>query len=155
METNDETQESPRTHHGHAIRRIRESRRLSQQKLGELTHMVQQNVSMYENQKVIKDQILDLFAAALHVDVELIKSMEDYSPDSYYMENNNSVSGNTFENECSATIAPSIINSDSVTNNYNGADKELYLIVIKMKDKINFLENEIKQLKGDKDSDSQ
>lgn len=152
METEGSAKESSRTHHGHAIRRLRESRRLSQQKLGELTNMVQQNVSMYESQPVIKDQILDLFAAALRVDVELIKTMEDYSPDSYYVDNN-SISGNTVENNATATVASNVVN-DSITNNYSGVDKELYLEVIKMKDKINSLENEIKQLKGEKNTDS-
>lgn len=152
METEDSAKESSRTHHGHAIRRLRESRRLSQQKLGELTNMVQQNVSMYESQPVIKDQILDLFAAALRVDVELIKTMEDYSLDSYYVDNN-SISGNTVENNATATVASNVVN-DSITNNYSGVDKELYLEVIKMKDKINSLENEIKQLKGEKNTDS-
>lgn len=151
METEDSAKESSRTHHGHAIRRLRESRRLSQQKLGELTNMVQQNVSMYESQPVIKDQILDLFAAALRVDVELIKTMEDYSPDSYYFDNHSS--GNTIDNDGTATVASNVVN-DSITNNYSGVDKELYLEVIKMKDKINSLENEIKQLKGEKNTDS-
>ncbi len=113
--------------------------------------MVQQNVSMYESQPVIKDQILDLFAAALRVDVELIKTMEDYSPDSYYFDNHSS--GNTIDNDGTATVASNVVN-DSITNNYSGVDKELYLEVIKMKDKINSLENEIKQLKGEKNTDS-
>ena len=121
MESEEKTTAVPKrnTHHGHALRRLRLAKGLTQKQLGELSHICQQQVSHYENEKEIEDNILKQFAKGLGVSVELIKELEEETPLVFYIENN------TFdqENENSAGSKNVAINENS-TNNY--ADKALY-----------------------------
>lgn len=82
-----------KTHHGHAIARIRRMQGLSQEDLGKLVFMSQQAVAGYEQRSVIKDDALTFFAEVLHTTVEDIKNMEDDRP-IYYVGNNTASQGN-------------------------------------------------------------
>ena len=126
METKEETTNRPvNTHHGHAICRLRRAQGLSQKQLGELVHLVQQRISYYEEKKEIDPEMLDRFAKALKVPVELIKNMEEDSQLSFYIENN------TQENENSPGNKNVTVNeSDNSTNNYT--DKALYTALEQM-----------------------
>lgn len=87
METT-ETKKQWNTHHGHAIKRIRRDKGLSQKNLAQLINMAQQTVGRYEEQEKIDDEILERFANGLDVSVDLIKELEDNKPLTYYIENN-------------------------------------------------------------------
>ncbi|WP_106829441.1 helix-turn-helix domain-containing protein [Parabacteroides pacaensis] len=127
METKEEiTNRSVNTHHGHAIRRLRHAQGLSQMQLGELVHLVQQRISYYEEKKEIDPEMLDRFAKALKVPVELIKNMEEDSKLSFYIENNTQ----NQENENSPDSSNIGINNDNSTNNYT--DKALYTALEQM-----------------------
>ena len=110
MEQAENTQVKRNTHHGHAVRRLRQDRRLSQKELGDKVAMVQQTVSHYEEEERISDPILERFAKALDVTVDFIKELEDEKPMSFYIENNqitdhssayivNDVNQNTINNQ--------------------------------------------------------
>lgn len=148
MEQDENLKDSSRTHHGHAIKRLREYRKLSQQKLGQLVNMVQQNISVYESKKVIDDSILDIFAAALNVDVNMIKSMEDYDSDFYYNIVSNTVSGNMGE----ATFGSNERVNEGTINYYYNADKTLHDKIINHEERIKRIEEELKKLKNDGNS---
>lgn len=104
-----------KTHHGHAIARIRRMQGLSQEDLGKLVFMSQQAVAGYEQRSVIKDDALTFFAEVLHTTIEDIKNMEDDRP-IYYVGNNTA----SQENLKSGLIA-SVIEENN-TYNFNGED---------------------------------
>lgn len=120
-----------KTHHGHAIARIRRMQGLSQEDLGKLVFMSQQAVAGYEERSVIKDDALTFFAEVLHTTIEDIKNMEDDRP-IYYVGNNTAsqenlksglIAGNNTasqENLKSGLIA-SVIEENN-TYNFNGED---------------------------------
>ncbi|WP_106830527.1 helix-turn-helix domain-containing protein [Parabacteroides pacaensis] len=88
MDTKEKTKEKRDTHHGHAIKRLRLDRQLSQAQLGQKIGFTQQSISNYEDLPVIEDEILNRFAKGLDVSVDLIKELEEDKPMTYYIENN-------------------------------------------------------------------
>ena len=120
MEQAENTQVKRNTHHGHALRRLRQDRRLSQKELGDKVAMVQQTVSHYEDEERISDPILERFAKALEVSVDFIKELEDEKPMSVYVENNqitdhasaylgNNTGPNTINNQLDKEIVESVL----------------------------------------------
>lgn len=145
MEVEEKAKEQRNTHYGHTIKRLRRDLGLSQKELGDRVGMVQQNVSIYEEQKRIDDELLQRFANALAVPVKLIQMMEDDKPLAYYVENN-TITDNTVENVQTSTIASNIVN-ENVTNNYN-TDKDMYTLLLKIQERVKWLEEEVYQLKN-------
>lgn len=88
METENKTKERENKHYGHAVRRLRQDRRLSQKELGRKIGMTQPTVCRYEEQPFFEEEILQLFAKGLEVSVDLIKEMEEDKSLTYYIENN-------------------------------------------------------------------
>lgn len=78
-------------HYGHAVRRLRQDRRLSQKEFGMKIGMAQQTVCRYEDQLVLEDEILQIFAKGLNVSVDFIKKLEDDKFLTYYSENNTGI----------------------------------------------------------------
>lgn len=103
METQTETLDKPNVHQGHNVKRIRESKGISQQALEPLVHLSQQTISRYEDKRVIDEEMLQRFAKALEIPVETLKNMEEDACFNYYIENN------TFSDHAIAIIQ----------NNYN------------------------------------
>ena len=121
MEQAENTQVKRNTHHGHAVRRLRQDRLLSQKELGDKVAMVQQTVSHYEDEERISDPILERFAKALEVSVDFIKELEDEKPMSVYVENN----------EVTNTDSASVVGNNNGTNSLtHPADKELVETVL-------------------------
>ena len=122
MEQVENTQVKRNTHHGHALRRLRLDRRISQKELGDKVGMVQQTVSHYEDEERISDPILERFAKALDVTVDFIKELEDEKPMSVYVENN----------EITNTTGTSYIIGSNIgpTTNNNQLDKEIVETVL-------------------------
>ena len=124
-----ETVKRPNRHQGHAIKRLRIDKGLSQKQLGELVHIVQQRISFYEEQEEIDDEMLERFAQALGVTTDLIKELEDDKPFAYYIENNTVTNeNNTTENGNFATVGS--LEGGLNTNNY--VDKALYTALEQM-----------------------
>ena len=120
MEQAENTQVKRNTHHGHALRRLRQDRRLSQKELGDKVAMVQQTVSHYEDEERISDPILERFAKALDVTVDFIKELEDEKPMSMYVENN----------EVTNTESASFVGNNMGTTNLTSTDKELVQTIL-------------------------
>lgn len=87
------TKHKPLNHHGHAIRRLRQDKGLSQNDLASLLGMSRQALSRYEAQEVVNDDILKQVAKGLDVSVDLIKELEEDKSLAFYVENN-TFSGN-------------------------------------------------------------
>lgn len=146
-------------HHGHAIKRLRIDKGLSQKELASLVHMSQQTLSRFEDKRVIEEEILNRFAKGLDVSVDLIKELEDERPLAYYIENN-TFSGNTG----SFTAANSMDMDDVVTTNHRDEtvqtlieqlqkaseeNKQLYEKLLQSaQEKINTLEQQLSQKKA-------
>jgi len=95
-----------RTHHGHAIKRLRQTTGIKQSALAIDMGLSQQTISTYEQRSNIEDEMLEKFAKALNVTAELIKNLEE-DPVTVIIENN------TFERGSIAHI------TGNNTNNYN------------------------------------
>lgn len=134
METEENTSNKKRTHHGHAVKRLRMDRMLSQKDLGNIIGMSQQALCRYEEQEKIDDLTLERLAKGLEVSVELIKELEDDKPLAYYIENN-TISDNTIDNTDSfATLAT---NNSNEGNTYNYThDKETLHIALEQLQKL-------------------
>lgn len=122
METEVNTSAKRKIHYGHAVKRLRTDRMLSQKEFGEKIGMSQQALCRYEDQEKIEDSVLERFAKGLGVSVEFIKELEEDKPLTFYIENN-TISENTVDNTASSIIAVNNVNED-VTNNYQ-TDKAL------------------------------
>lgn len=123
MEKDETTTMNSSSHHGHAIKRLRLEKRLSQKELGSLVSMAQQAVSHYEEEEKISDPILERFARALDVSTNLIKELEDEKSLTFYIENN-TFSG--FSDNSSAIVG----NNNGTGVVINQQDKELYKSVV-------------------------
>lgn len=100
METNEMTTvQDARVHQGHNLRRLRRGQGLTQEGLGDRISMCQQQISRYEEQPKIEEEVLRRFAKGLNVPVELIKKMDDEQPLTFNIENNtfsdNTMTGNS------------------------------------------------------------
>jgi transcriptional regulator with XRE-family HTH domain len=90
------------THHGHAIKRYRHTLGIKQEALASDMGISQALVSLYEQKKLIDDDMIDKFAKALNVAPALIKDLEE-DPVTVIVENNTFEKGsgvcfNTFHN---------------------------------------------------------
>lgn len=115
------------THHGHAIKRIRLDEGMTQKELGDRVCLVQQAVSTYEDQEKIEEAMLERFAKALQVPVELIKNMEEGKPMVEYIQNN------TFK-ESNNNAIPIIANDSHIEGDLltSREDKNIYPILEQM-----------------------
>lgn len=102
-----------RTHHGHAIKRLRHTLGIKQDALASDVGLKQQTISVYEQKPVIEDDMLQKFASALNVSVDLIKELEE-DPLTIIFENNNSIETNIGH----ASIG-NYIHEDHSVHNYN------------------------------------
>ncbi|MDR2916296.1 MAG: helix-turn-helix domain-containing protein [Tannerella sp.] len=80
-------------HHGHNIRRLRNEKKISQKDMAEKVFFSQQTVSRYESTRVIENSILERFAKALEVPVDMIKTLEEDNNINLYIENNTIAKG--------------------------------------------------------------
>lgn len=135
-----------RVHHGHNIKRIRQKQGLKQDAMAVLVNMSQQTVSRYESMKVIDLEILNRFAKALKVPVELLENMEEDAP-SVFIENitNNNNGEKTYTNNSVGTQEY----TDDSQNTFNPIEKitELYeRLLQEEKDRNKVLEERISAL---------
>lgn len=79
-----------RVHHGFNISIARNRKGLKQAALADMLGISQQRLSQLENQRVVKDEILEKVSEATGVSVEDLKTIEE--PMSVYIENNNTIS---------------------------------------------------------------
>ena len=103
MET--KVKEKRNTHHGHAIKRYRHTLGIKQEALAMDMGVSQALVSLYEQKKVIEDDMLEKFANALKIAPEFIKELEE-DPVSFIIENN------TFEEGSGGVGAYNVINNN-------------------------------------------
>jgi len=96
-----------RTHHGHAIKRLRKSLGIKQIALAIDMGISQQSVSTYEGRSMIEDEMLNRFATVLNVTPDLIKGLEE-DPIKIIIENNN------FEN---GSINIGMVDGNNIINN--------------------------------------
>ncbi len=139
-----------RTHHGHAIKRLRQTLGIKQDALASEMGLCQQTVSTYEQKPVIEDDILVKFASALNVSAELIKELEE-DPLTIIFENN------TFEKGSVGNITHSDVSNENFGNTYNPIEEILKLSQEKQilyermleleKEKISLLEKMLKEKK--------
>lgn len=90
-----QAQRNPVNHHGHAIKRLRRDRGLTQKELASLIGMSPQTLSRYESQDVIDDDILKQVAKGLNASMELIKELSEDKSLAFYVENNTFSGNNT------------------------------------------------------------
>lgn len=124
METQEKTSASPHTHQGHAVKRLRRDRQMSQKQLGDLIGMTQQAIYRYEKEKVLDEDILERIAKGLGVSVELIKELEEDSPLAFYIENNK-ITNTNYPNSSSIT-------SGSIGTMENPNDNSLKMVLDKL-----------------------
>ncbi|WP_165025310.1 helix-turn-helix domain-containing protein [Dysgonomonas sp. ZJ279] len=112
METGNTT--TKRVHHGHNIKRLRESRGMKQETIAHVMDLAQQTISKYESKRTLDDDILKKFAEALNVSVDTLKEMEE-DPVTIIFENN------IIENNNGSIKA--YVEEDNSTNTFNPVDK--------------------------------
>lgn len=112
METIDNRRKS--THHGHAVKRFRQTLGIKQDALAVELGISQAMVSMYESKRMIDDDMIDRFAKVLNVAPQLIKDLEE-DPVTVIIENN------TFENGSVGNI--SLV--DNIINNNNNPIEQI------------------------------
>lgn len=137
------TLNKPNIHQGHNVKRLRESKGLSQHALEPLVNLSQQTISRYEDKRVIDDEMLQRFAKALEVPGEILRNMEEDACFNYYIENN------TFSDHATGAVG--------VQNNYNPVEEviklcnekvELYeRMLANEKEKISLLEKMLNEKK--------
>jgi transcriptional regulator with XRE-family HTH domain len=66
-----------KTHHGHAVKRIREMLHIKQEVLADALGISQQSVSLLENKEAIEPETLEQIAKTMKVPVEAIKSFNE------------------------------------------------------------------------------
>lgn len=133
-----------RVHHGHNIKRIRMRQGLKQDAMAELANMSQQTVSRYENMKEIDEEMLQRFAKALKVPVEVLETMEE-DASMIVFENIENITNNNNDHAVSNVVGKQDY-EDSSQNTFNPIDKitELYERLLKEeKDKNKELEQRI------------
>jgi len=104
------------THHGHNIKRIRQTLNWKQEVLAQALELSQQTISTYEQKRHIDDEMLEKFAVALNVPVDVIKELEE-DPVSIMIENN------TFENNEKVSNIGNYEVEDNSVNHFNPVDK--------------------------------
>ncbi|MDR2955618.1 MAG: helix-turn-helix domain-containing protein [Prevotella sp.] len=102
-----EINHQPNTHHGRAIKRIRETLGIKQEALADYLNVTQQCVSSYEQKKALDDEIINKIGAILNVSPELIKNLTE-EPLNINIENN------TFE-KGSSNVGK--VDGDNILNN--------------------------------------
>jgi len=139
METTEKKEK--RTHHGHALKRVRTTLGVKQETLAVELGMTQAMISTYEGKKVIEDTMLEKFATALGVSAKFIKELEE-DPVTVIIKNNN-----TFENNEKVSNIGSYSVVDNSTNQFNPVDKIVELcekLLDKEQEKIALLEKLLK-----------
>jgi transcriptional regulator with XRE-family HTH domain len=119
-----------KTHHGRAVKRIREILHIKQDVLADALGISQQSISLLETKETLEPEQLEQIAKTFKVPVEAIKNFNDEATVSYIANTFNGNSGNYM--------------------NFNPVDKvvELYERVIKEKDeKIALLEKMLAEKK--------
>lgn len=118
METEAKSPSERKTHHGHAVKRLRRDLGLSQEQLGKQIGMSQQTVCRNEEQKTIDDDTLERLAKGLGVSVDFIKNMEDEKPlVQYFQHNTYNVSGDARHNNMGSSMGET-----ETVNHYYGLD---------------------------------
>lgn len=153
METQEKTSASPNTHHGHAIKRLRRDKQMSQQQLGDLIGMTQQAIYRYEKEKVLDKDIRERIAKGLGVSVDLINELEEDKPLAFYIENNkfypnssNITSGSIGSMEHPQDHALTTV-LDKLQNAYEVNRKQYETNIDAYKEMIEFLKKENQELK--------
>jgi transcriptional regulator with XRE-family HTH domain len=72
-----------KTHHGRAVKRIREILRIKQEVLAEALGISQQSVSQLESKETIDPETLELIAKTFKVPVEAIKNFNEEAANNY------------------------------------------------------------------------
>lgn len=111
-----------KTHHGRTIKRLRQTLGIKQETLAVEMGLSQGSISFYEQKKEIENEMLEKFAHALDIPVELIKETE-IDPLTVIFENHSTIESNTGN-----TSIGNFIQEDNSTHTYNPIDKivELY-----------------------------
>lgn len=153
METSEKELKPTNFHHGHAVKRLRRDKQLTQKELGDRIGLSQQAVGRFENEKILDEDILERFAKGLNVSSDLIKELEDDRPLSSYIENN------TFTNAGSNIVGSSIgtyysqesettrLALEKLEESYKEIRKDNEIKVNVYKEMIEFLKKEIVELK--------
>ncbi|MFH7018243.1 helix-turn-helix domain-containing protein [Flavobacterium sp. FlaQc-47] len=128
-------------HIGRKISRIRELRDMKQEALAQALGTNQQAISAIENSETIDDEKLIDVAKALGVTVEAIKNFSDEAAINYFNSFTDNVvtTGSIFANNC--TFNP----LDKLIESYDENKKLYERLVQAEKDKVEFLENLLKQ----------
>ncbi len=108
------------THHGHAIKRLRQALGIKQEKIAMEIGVTQQAISAYERRSVLEDDILNKIAKSLGVTPQLIKDL-DVDPVTIVIENN------TFENNHKVSNIGNYSVVDNSTNQFNPVDRIMEL----------------------------
>jgi len=136
------------THHGHAVRRIRNSMGIKQEALATDMGITQSLVSFYEQKKEIESDMIEKFARALNVSSELIKELEE-DPLTIIIENNIFENENNKDTSITTNIGNYSVEDNSVSN-FNPVDKIVELfekLLEKEQEKIALLEKLLKDKK--------
>ena len=112
METEDMLQQSRKVNHGLNIKRLRLRQGLKQDTMASLVNLSQQTVSRYESMREIDNEMLERFAKALKVPVELIETMEEGDSPLIFVENN------TFTETDNKAPINNMIGLENTANNY-------------------------------------
>lgn len=128
---------STNIHHGHNVKRIREAKGIKQDALAKAMgnkDWNQQRVSYYEGQPLLEEDILQQFAQALDVDLDMIKNM----PEAALI----SIVNNSFKDSSSLNAAQ--------TQYFNHKAEELYERMLKDRDnQIQKLESRVEKLEAE------
>lgn len=149
-------QSTSQKHHGHAIKRLRRDKGMSQRELASLIGMSRQVLSYYETEDVVDDDVLQQIAKGLNVSVDLIKELEDDKSFAYYIENNRFTSPSNFGGTGNTTIGSIEVPKENtllkmsiekLENAYEDNRKQFESIIGTYKEMVEILKQEIQELK--------
>lgn len=116
METENRPKTDGNVHMGHNLRRLRQMKGLTLEKMENLVEMSQKSIVEIEKTKKLDDEMLEKFAQALEVSVETIKEMkEETSP--IVMENHDNTYNNDTHNEPQDNASGNIHITEGITEN--------------------------------------